>query len=62
MFATNPDAQLWAVIDAIILCGSPGEASTLENHERTALPAFTKKRVNSSVQVILNIVDQSTKE
>ena len=61
MLATNLDAQLVAGIDGIILGGSLGEASTLENQEKTALLAFTKKHVNGIVPVILNVVEQSTK-
>ena len=61
MLAINLDAQLQAGVDGIILGGSLGEASTLENDEKTALLTFTKKQVNDRVPVILNVVEQSTK-
>ena len=61
MFATNLDAQLKAGIDGIVLGGSLGEASTLENDEKIKLLVFTKKHVKGKVPVVLNIAEQSTK-
>jgi 4-hydroxy-tetrahydrodipicolinate synthase len=61
MLAINLDAQLEAGVDGIILGGSLGEASTLENTEKTALLIFEKKHVGARVPVILNVVEQSTK-
>lgn len=61
MLAINLDAQIEAGVDGIILGGSLGEASTLENNEKTTLLAFTKRHVDSKVPVILNVVEQSTK-
>lgn len=61
MFARNLDAQLQAGVDGIVLSGSLGEASTLDNEEKTQLLVFTKKQVNGKVPVILNIAEQSTR-
>jgi 4-hydroxy-tetrahydrodipicolinate synthase len=61
MLAINLDAQLEAGVDGIILGGSLGEASTLENTEKTALLNFAKKHVGARVPVILNVVEQSTR-
>ena len=61
MFATNLDAQLKAGIDGIVLGGSLGEASTLENDEKIKILVFTKKHVKGRVPVVLNIAEQSTK-
>jgi len=61
MFAVNLDAQLKAGVDGIVLAGSLGEASTLDNEEKVRLLVFTKKHVNGKVPVILNIAEQSTR-
>ncbi len=61
MFALNLDAQLKAGVDGIVLAGSLGEASTLDNEEKVRLLVFTKKHVNGKVPVILNIAEQSTR-
>jgi len=61
MFAVNLDAQLKAGVDGIVLAGSLGEASTLDNEEKVRLLVFTKKQVNGKVPVILNIAEQSTR-
>ncbi len=61
MLAINHDAQIEAGVDGIILGGSLGEASTLENIEKAELLVFTKKHVAGRVPVILNVVEQSTK-
>jgi 4-hydroxy-tetrahydrodipicolinate synthase len=61
MFAHNLDAQLQAGVDGIVLAGSLGEASTLDNEEKIQLLQFAKKQVNGKVPVILNIAEQSTR-
>jgi 4-hydroxy-tetrahydrodipicolinate synthase len=61
MFARNLDAQLQAGVDGIVLAGSLGEASTLDNEEKIQLLQFAKKQVNGKVPVILNIAEQSTR-
>lgn len=61
MFGCNLDAQLQAGVDGIVLAGSLGEASTLDNEEKIQLLQFAKKQVNGKVPVILNIAEQSTR-
>ncbi len=61
MFNINIKAQLDAGVDGLILNGSLGEASTLESDERIQLLSHTRKLVNDTVPVIMNIAEQSTK-
>ncbi|TVZ21904.1 4-hydroxy-tetrahydrodipicolinate synthase [Dokdonia sp. Hel_I_63] len=61
MFAVNIKAQLDAGVHGIVLGGTLGEASTLEDHEKRTLTTETVKLVNGSVPVMINIAEQSTK-
>jgi dihydrodipicolinate synthase/N-acetylneuraminate lyase len=60
-FAKNLDAQLAAGVDAVILGGSLGEASTLDDDEKFELLSFTLEHVNGRVPVLLNIAEGSTR-
>lgn len=62
MFSVNIKAQLEAGVDAIILGGTLGEASTLTKDEKRLLVKKTVDLVNGTVPVVLNIAEQSTKE
>ena len=62
LFETNINAQLEAGIDAIVLGGSLGEASTLTYQEKENLLTNAKKIVKDKIPVILNIAEQSTSE
>ena len=61
MFAINIKAQLDAGVHGIVLGGTLGEASTLEDHEKRTLTKETVKLVKGSVPVMINIAEQSTK-
>ena len=61
MFKLNGNAQLDAGIDAMIIGGSLGEASTLSKEEIFELLKFAKKTFSRNVPVIVNIAEQSTK-
>ena len=60
MFRINGNALLDAGIDAMILGGSLGEASTLSKAEIFELLQFAKQNLNRKVPVIVNIAEQST--
>ncbi len=62
MFSTNIKAQLEAGVDAIILGGTLGEASTLTQNEKKILVEKTVELVEGRVPVILNIAEQSTRD
>ncbi|WP_350286055.1 dihydrodipicolinate synthase family protein [uncultured Croceitalea sp.] len=62
MFSTNIQAQLKAGVEAIILGGTLGEASTLNHDEKKVLTQHTVNEVAGRVPVILNIAEQSTKD
>lgn len=62
MFAVNIKAQLEAGVDAIILGGTLGEASTLSKDEKKVLVEKTVELVDGKIPVILNIAEQSTKD
>ena len=51
-FATIIDAQLNAGIDALVVCGTTGEASTLTDKEQIDTIEFAVKRVGGRVPVI----------
>ena len=51
-FGTIIDAQLEAGIDALVICGTTGEASTLTDDEQIETIAYAVKRVAGSVPVI----------
>lgn len=62
LFEININAQLEAGIDAIVLGGSLGEASTLINEEKNILLTHAKRIVKNKIPVVLNIAEQSTRE
>ena len=61
MFSTNLSAQLEAGVEAIILGGSLGEASTLETDEKRTLVEHATNFVKGKVPVVMNIAERSTK-
>lgn len=61
LFLKNIDAQLAAGVHGIILGGTLGEASTLEDHEKETLVRATADHVKKKVPVIINIAEQSTR-
>ncbi|WP_420323016.1 dihydrodipicolinate synthase family protein [Flagellimonas sp.] len=61
MFATNINAQLEAGVSGIILGGTLGEASTLDEDEKRILIEHTVKLVDGKVPVVMNVAEQSTK-
>ena len=60
-FSLNIRAQLEAGVHGIVLGGTLGEASTLEDHEKRILTQETVKIVQAKVPVMMNIAEQSTK-
>lgn len=62
LFGLNLDAQLAAGVDGVILGGSLGEASTLENSEKLDLVRFACDRVSGQVPVVMNIAEGSTRQ
>lgn len=62
MFATNINAQVDAGVNAIVLGGSLGEASTLTNSEKQRLVEHTVEIVNGKVPVVMNIAERSTRD
>ncbi|MEM7186663.1 MAG: dihydrodipicolinate synthase family protein [Bacteroidota bacterium] len=61
MFEHNIDAQLEAGVHGIVLGGTLGEASTLEDLEKGMLTRETVRIVRDRVPVLINIAEQSTK-
>jgi 4-hydroxy-tetrahydrodipicolinate synthase len=61
MFEVNIKAQLDAGVSGIILGGTLGEASTLNDDEKRVLVRKTVEIVEGKVPVIINIAEQSTK-
>lgn len=61
MFGVNIKAQLDAGVHGIVLGGTLGEASTLEDHEKRTLTKETVKLAAGSVPVMINIAEQTTK-
>lgn len=61
MFSKNIEAQLDAGVTGIILGGTLGEASTLNEDEKRVLIEHTVNLVNGKVPVIMNVAEQSTK-
>lgn len=61
-FKKNIEAQINAGVAGIVLGGTLGEASSLSNEEKFELLYSTLKVVNSRVDVIVNIAEQTTKE
>lgn len=62
MFSVNINAQLEAGVHGIILGGTLGEASTLEEEEKKILVEHTVDLVKGKVPVIINIAEQRTKD
>ena len=62
LFNKNLGFQLKSNIDAIVLAGSLGEASTLTQNEKNILTENTVEFVNNRIPVVVNIAEQSTKE
>lgn len=60
-FKKNIKAQLGAGVHGIVLGGTLGEASTLEDHEKRTLTKETVAYVDGKVPVMINIAEQSTK-
>ena len=60
MFSTNLQAQLDAGVEAIILGGSLGEASTLSNNEKQILVEHAVGFVDGKVPIVMNIAERST--
>ncbi len=61
MFETNIHAQLEAGVHGIVLGGTLGEASTLEESEKRLLTTSTVDIVKGKVPVLMNVAEQSTK-
>ena len=61
MFETNIQAQLDAGVHGIVLGGTLGEASTLEENEKRLLTTSTVDIVKGKVPVLMNVAEQSTK-
>jgi len=61
-FEMNLNEQLNAGVDGIIIGGTLGESSVLNNNEKNELLKFTVQKVEGKVPVILNIAEGSTHE
>lgn len=61
MFSQNIKAQLEAGVHGIVLGGTLGEASTLEDSEKRTLTTETVKIVAGKIPVMINIAEQTTK-
>ena len=61
-FKINLSHQINAGVNGIILGGTLGEASTLNNQEKQQLLAVTLGEVNGKIPVIMNIAEQATIE
>lgn len=62
MFSVNINAQMEAGVSAIILGGTLGEASTLDDDEKRTLIEHTVDLVDGKIPVVMNIAEQSTKK
>jgi 1-pyrroline-4-hydroxy-2-carboxylate deaminase len=62
LFEKNLAAQLAAGVHGIVLGGTLGEASVLEQYEKEQLVKFSLEYVNGRVPVVLNIAEGSLKE
>ena len=62
LFNKNLDFQLKSGVDAIVLAGSLGEASTLTQDEKNILTKNTVDFVNKKIPVVVNIAEQSTED
>ncbi|SNY99739.1 dihydrodipicolinate synthase family protein [Flagellimonas pacifica] len=61
MFSVNIKAQIDAGVSGIILGGTLGEASTLEEDEKKKLIESTVDLVAGKIPVVMNIAEQTTK-
>ncbi|KQC29284.1 dihydrodipicolinate synthase family protein [Flagellimonas eckloniae] len=61
MFSINIKAQVDAGVHAIILGGTLGEASTLDDDEKKILIEHTVNLVEGRIPVVINIAEQTTK-
>jgi len=61
LFQTNINAQLNAGVHGIVLGGTLGEASTLQESEKKALTYAALEVVENKIPVLMNIAEQSTK-
>ena len=61
MFSQNIKAQVEAGVHGIVLGGTLGEASTLEDSEKRTLTTETVKLVEGKIPVMINIAEQTTK-
>lgn len=61
MFSTNIKAQIDAGVHGIVLGGTLGEASTLNDSEKRILTTETVKLVDGKIPVMINIAEQTTK-
>ena len=61
LFQTNINAQLNAGVHGIVLGGTLGEASTLQESEKKALTNAALEVVENKIPVLMNIAEQSTK-
>nr|WP_299067613.1 dihydrodipicolinate synthase family protein [uncultured Allomuricauda sp.] len=61
MFTINIKAQVDAGVHAIILGGTLGEASTLDDDEKKILIEHTVNQVEGRIPVVINIAEQTTK-
>ena len=62
LFNKNIEFQLKSGVQAIVLAGSLGEASTLSRDEKNILTKNTVEFVDNKIPVVVNIAEQSTKE
>ncbi len=62
LFEQNLQVQLTAGIDGLIIGGTLGEATALENHEKETLVKESLRIVDGKIPIILNIAEQTTKE
>ncbi len=62
MFVKNLEAQIAAGVDAIVLGGTLGEASSLKNEEKMELVRHTVELCDNRIPVICNIAEQTTKD
>ena len=61
LFEHNIQAQMKAGVHGIVLGGTLGEASTLEDFEKSTLTRATVQIVKKKLPVLINIAEQSTK-
>lgn len=61
MFSTNIKVQIDAGVHGIVLGGTLGEASTLNDSEKRTLTTETVKLVEGKIPVMINIAEQTTK-